>query len=63
MIYVHCDVAFVHCNVYFSMIFTVLVRLIDVPLSLLLVQLSVHSSICVDPALPGVEVFALVFPF
>ena len=56
MIYVHCDVAFGHCDVYFSMIFTVLVRRIDVPLSLLLVHLSVYSSICVDPVLPDVEV-------
>ena len=63
MIYVHCDVAFVHCDVYFSMIFTTLVRQIDVPLSSLLVHSSVHSSICKDPTLPGVEVFALVFPF
>ena len=45
VIYVHCDVAFVHCDVYFSMFFTALVRWIDVPLSLLLVHSSVHSSI------------------
>ena len=31
-------------------------RWIDVPLSFLLVHSSVHSSICVDPVLPGVEV-------
>ena len=59
MIYVHCDVAFVHCDVYFSMFVTVLVRRIDVLLSLLLVHSSVHSSICVDPVLPGVEVLCL----
>ena len=59
---VHCDVAFVHCDVYFSMFFTVLVRWIDVPLSLLLVHSSVHFSICVDPVLPGVEVLCSGFP-
>ena len=34
-------------------------RWIDISLSLLLVHSSVHSSICVDPVLPSVEVLCL----
>ena len=62
-IHVYCDVVYVHCDIAFSMFFPVMVRWIDVPLSFLLVHSSVHSSICVDPVLPGVEVLCLFFLF
>ena len=57
------DVIYVHCDVAFSMFFPVMVRWIDVPISCCFWLSSVHSSIYVDPVLPGVEVLCLFFPF
>ena len=59
VISVHCDVAFVHCDVISVCSLLLWFRWIEVSLSLLLVHSSVHSSIYVDPVLPGVEVLCL----